>query len=229
MANAKKKKIVPQYRIHNIVRKVEGRLTRAKQARRTRMNMLLGGGLLRIPRNRHVTVAEPMVRRLLAELIKKESAGGLKVTTLDGRRVDLKTLKPLEQVKKAAPPPNPPLDSAADDKTYEHGVGEGMPQMPGAKALEEDVKVPEVLDNQIPEGKDPEPPEEPEVTEAEVTPEELAEAAQAIYDGGWSHKQLREEVAPEYKVIDLSGNKMALAERLAAAGMRIEDYEENGD
>jgi len=214
MANAKKQKAAPLYQIHNVVREVTTRLTRAKQARRTRMTMLLGGGLLRVPRGRYVTVAEAMVRRLLAELTKKEEEGAVKVTTPDGRRIDLKTLKPLSPVATPAPLPQPPPDSAANDKTFEHGVGEGKPQMPGGRALSEDVKVPEVLNTALPEGVE------------EGPNEDLEAIAQDIYDGGWSHRELKEVVAPDYGVDDLSGNKMALAKRLAAAGMRMENYED---
>lgn len=201
-----KKKAVPQYRIHNTVRKVLGRLTRAKMARRTRMNMLLGGGLIRIPRGRYVQVTESMVRRLLAELVQKESEGSLEVTTPDGRRVDLKTLKPFEALKKMAPPAHPPQDSAADDKTYEHGVGVGMPTVSGGKAQSEEVKVPEVLNTAIPEGT-----------------EDLKVIAQAVYNS-FSKKDL-EGFMEEYEVTDGSGNKMDLATRLVEAGLRLE----NGD
>jgi len=203
---AKQKKAVPQYQIHNTVRKVEGRLTRAKLARRTRMNMLLGGGLLRIPRGRHVTVAEPLVRQLLGELTQLEIEGALKVTTPDGRRVDLQTLKPFEAPKATASPVQKPLDSAAGDKTFEHGVGEGKPQMLGGKAQSEDVKFPEVLNTQIPEGA-----------------EDLDAIAQEVYDA-FSKADLV-EMAAEYEVEDTTGNKMDVAKRLVAAGLRME----NGD
>lgn len=213
----KTKKPAPQpeiFHVHSLVRSLETRVQRAKAARRPRFKQLLGGGLVRLVRGRPVPIAKPMVQRLLLELVAKEKEGILKVTTPDGRRVDLSTLEPLEDKKVAPPKPEPPQDSAANDKTFEHGVGNEIPQVDGgltqgaAPPLPEALKgIPEGVDA-VPEGKEPEPEEDLEVV------------SQEVYEA-WTHNQLK-ELAEEYGVEDLSGNKMALATRLAEAGLRVE-------
>lgn len=212
-----KKRPAPQpevFHIHNLTRSVSTRLQRAKAAQRPRFKQLLGGGIVRLVRGRPVPITKPMVERLLLELIQKEKEGILKVTTPDGRLVDLSTLKPLEAKKVVPPKPEPPQDSAENDETFEHGVGNEIPQVPGglpqgaAPPLPEALKgIPEGVDA-VPEGKEPEPEEDLEAVTMEV------------YEA-WTHNQLK-ELAEEYEVEDLSGNKMALATRLAEAGLRVE-------
>lgn len=152
MAEKKAKKPETVYQIHNMVRRVETRLQRATAARRHPLKLLIGGGILRIPRGRYQTVAERMVRQLLPELRQMEAQGMLKVTTATGQRVELQNLKPVEELTAASPLPKTPLDSAKNDKTYEHGVGQSMPTVEGGKASSQDVKRPEILDDEVPEG-----------------------------------------------------------------------------
>jgi hypothetical protein len=214
-----KKRPAPQpevFHIHNLTRSVSTRLQRAKAAQRPRFKQLLGGGIVRLVRGRPVPITKPMVERLLLELIQKEKEGILKVTTPDGRLVDLSTLKPLEDKKVAPPKPEPPLDSAANDETFEHGVGNAVPQVPGGLPQGATPPLPEALKGipegvaAVPEGKEPEPPVE----------EDLESVAQAVYDN-WSKREL-EGLAEEYGVEDLTGNKMDLAKRLVEAGLRLE-------
>lgn len=167
MAEKKAKKVETLYQVHNMVRKVETRLRRAKAASRHRLNLLIGGGLLRIPRGRNVPVTESLLQQLLPELQRMENAGKVKVTTMTGERIDLHTLKPSA----AAPAPKaalpkPPMDSVAADKTFEHGVGQNMPTVAGGKAVNQEVARPAVLDDAVPEG------EEEVADEVEETDEE---------------------------------------------------------
>lgn len=237
MAKQKAKKL---YQIHNATRMVSTRLTRVRQARRERKNILLGGGLLRVPRGRPRVVTEAMLMLLLPELLQKHAAGAIIVTTLSGVEVDLKTLKPMAPEVKPAPRAKKPLDSVDNDESFEHGVGQPLPNLVGGKGLGEDVKRPEVLGQAIPDGivettfiEDPLLPEasaeESEgatetVTEAETDPvtapvEEDLEAVLEVVYTAYSKKQLQEKAA-ELGVEDVSGNKSELAERLVAAGLR---------
>ncbi len=214
------------FHIHNLTRSQETRVARAKAARRPRFKQMLGGGLIRLVRGRPMPVAKSLIEKLRRELLDKEAEGILKVTMPDGRRVDITTLKPLDPKKAAAPKPQPPLDSAADDKTFEHGVGVEVPQVPGGLVQSATPPLPEALKGMpegvdgIPEGQEPEG-QEPEV---EAVEEDLEAVTLEIYEN-WTHSQLK-GLALEYKVTDLSGNKTALAVRLVEAGLRLESGEE---
>ena len=97
-------------------------------------------------------ITESLLRQLLPELQRMETEGKVKVTTMTLQRVNLHTLKPVAAVPAAAPPPAPPKDSAARDKTFEHGVGQNMPTVAGGKAVNQEVKRPEILGADVPEG-----------------------------------------------------------------------------
>jgi hypothetical protein len=160
--------VVEHYQIHSLVRKVETRHHRMLSAERHRFSMLLGGGLLRVIRRRPTTVTKGVIEKLLPELLEKEKRGMLMVTTLQGQRIDLTTLKAIEGLPPVAPMPEPPLDSAENDETFEEGVGEDRPQMPGGLPMTASVELPAVLQEQIEAT-----PEEPVVTatvELPVTP-----------------------------------------------------------
>ncbi len=156
----KRPKAVPMYHIHSMVRSQETRAQRAASPTRRRMNLLLGGGILRVMRGRPTPVAEPLLIRLRAELIEKEGHGLLKVTTLAGLRLNLTTLKPAEDMPATPPLPDPPQDSAENDENFGgEGVGQSMPTLEGGKAPAEELPLPEVAVADIPEGKDPVPAE----------------------------------------------------------------------
>jgi len=198
MSKSKKEML---YHVHNLTRSVATRLTRAKTARRTRNPLLLSGGDLRVPRGRYGIVTKSKLLQMVVELKKKESAGALKVTTATGQRINLDDFSPVEGRAKESLP-HPPLDSAANDKTYEGGVGEGQATMYGGKALQEDVKVPEVLKPEIPEGK-----------------EDTADFTQAIYDSATA-KVLASKA--ESMGLATDGSKRDVSARLSAAGYRPE-------
>jgi hypothetical protein len=134
---------------------------------------------------------------------------------MDGLEVDIVTLKPLEAAQVPSPKPKKPLDSVANDKTYEHGVGEPKPNMPGGKAPNQPVKKPEVLTRAIPDG----------AQERDESDEDLEQVVQEVYDA-FSRQEL-EDMAAEYGVDDLTGNKTDVAKRFVEAGLRVEAAEEN--
>lgn len=142
------------YQIHNMVRQIETRLHRAQAAQPHRTNLLLGGGLIRVPCGRQATVTKTILMRLLPEVQRMEKDGMVKVTTLTGQRVDLSTFAVVETAPASAPLPTQKVDSVANDKTFEHGVGQHMPTVHGGKAVTEEVRRPEVLDSGVPEGTD---------------------------------------------------------------------------
>ncbi len=186
------------YKIHNMSRAVETRhLRAASSAQRAPKKLLLGGGVVRVLRGRPATVAERALRRMLPELVKREARGELKVTNMAGQRVDLSTLKPIEPPAPEEPKPNPPLDSAANDK---QNVGEHKPQHVGGAAAGQKLETPAVVTSGVPEGS-----EEPS-----------AELVEAIYESG-TRKEL-ERVAASLGVDPDDGNKTDLATRLAQAG-----------
>lgn len=181
------------YKIHNLCRAVETRpLRAAATAKRAPKKLLLGGGLVRVVRGRPMPVTESVVRKLQPELLEKEKLGWLKVTTEGGLRVDITTLKAVEEALPEEPKPKPKLDSAADDSKYP--VGESMPEHKGGAALDEKLPIPSVIQPDIPEGK---------------------VDAQAIYESG-----TRSELDKEAEKMGLSteGNKSDVAARLAEAG-----------
>jgi hypothetical protein len=110
-----------QYLIHNTTRDVTTRFMRRAAPEPPRMTLMLGGGSVRVIRNRPQVVTEGVVRRMLPELLPLELAGRLKLTNLAGLRVDLTTFKVVEAPAVSPPLPHPPVDSAANDKNQ--GVG----------------------------------------------------------------------------------------------------------
>lgn len=141
--------VVEHFQIHSLVRRVETRHQRMLSAERHRFSMLLGGGLLRVIRRRPTTVTKGVIEKLLPELLEKEKRGMLMVTTLQGQRIDLGTLKAIEGLPPVAPMPEPPLDSVENDETFEEGVGEARPQMPGGLPMTASVELPAVLQEKI--------------------------------------------------------------------------------
>lgn len=139
-----------QFQIHNTTRDPRTRLVRARSPITSKMTLLLGGGSIRVLRHRPAIVYESVIRRMLSELVHKETWGLLKVTTLQGERVDLSTMRALEKAPAAVPMPHPPVDSAARDKGAgipftRHGDPKGIPQ--GV-----DAPIPQVGRLAIPEG-----------------------------------------------------------------------------
>lgn len=158
----KKKPEAKRFQIHNMTRSRETRAARAALAReRSRTVLMLGGGSIRVLRNRPLPVTETTIRRLHAELVERVSVGAAKVTTAAGEPVDIKTLKPLAPLpKKEGPKPSPKQDTLADDRP----AGETKPKMQGSVPRDAELPTPAVGERAIPEG---EPPPEPSAEEPE--------------------------------------------------------------
>jgi hypothetical protein len=133
----------PVYKVHSMVRKVATRLHRQKSASRHRFVQRLAGGDITVRRARPATITRAQLERHLEVLKKAELEGKIEVRTHTGVPVDLKTLKPVPGRLIAKPLAAAPLDSAADDKTFEQGVGEHIPAVVGGKGISEEVEAPE--------------------------------------------------------------------------------------
>jgi hypothetical protein len=164
---------VEHFQIHSLVRHHTTRHHRMLSAERHRFSMLLGGGLLRVIRRRPTVVTRGMIEQLRAELLEKEQRGMLMVTTMPGLRVDINTLLPITDVPVSPPLPEPLLDSAENDETFEAGVGTPMPQMLGGLPQTADVELPAVVAELVEAAKDEEPEEAsaPAVVQAHAKPE----------------------------------------------------------
>jgi len=88
----------------------------------------------------------------MAELQYRERKGMIKVTNMTGERLNLETGEVLYPKSGSKPMPTPLLDSAADDRTYPGGVGIPMANLPGGKALSQEVTYPQLLEPDMLEG-----------------------------------------------------------------------------
>lgn len=140
--SAKKKSEV--FRIHSMVRKVQTKNQRMKAATHHRFVQRFGGGAITVRRARPATVTRPLLERYMKEIQQAVEEGKVIVKTLTGGVVDLKTFTVTEPSTVAKPLPNPPLDSAANDKTFEFGVGEKMPIFDGGGVPGDDKAPPEL-------------------------------------------------------------------------------------
>ncbi|MFA5436061.1 MAG: hypothetical protein WC372_08500 [Candidatus Neomarinimicrobiota bacterium] len=129
-----------QYLIHNTTRGVETRFQRRAAPEPPRMTLMLGGGTVRVLRNRPQAVTESLLQRMLPELTKLEAAGRLKVTTLAGLRVDIQTFRVVEAPAVSPPLPHPPLDSATRDKN--ENVGDVIPRHGDPKFIPQSTELP---------------------------------------------------------------------------------------
>lgn len=106
--------------VRSQVRRIATRTTRARSPSRHRFKQFLfGDPSYRLVRNGERQVATSKILANLNELIDKETLGLLSVHFIDGRRLNLEFLKgglvEVEAPPLPALPPNPPLDSAAND------------------------------------------------------------------------------------------------------------------
>lgn len=110
----------PMLEVRSQVRKIGSRITRRQQPVRHRFKQyLFSDPTKRLLRTRGVRVTAEELVRNYEELLVKESCGILAVHTLDGRRLDLASLKDgiLRMAGKASEntAPQPPLDTIAAD------------------------------------------------------------------------------------------------------------------
>lgn len=191
-----------QYLIHNTTRGVETRFQRRAAPEPPRMALMLGGGTVRVLRGRPQAVTESLLRRMLPELTKLETAGRLKVTTLQGLRVDIQTFKVVEAPAVSPPLPKPPLDSATRDKN--ENVGDQPVKHGDPKFIPQSVKLPLPAAAQ---GLSTGPIEDelPSPMEDKVQEEKAQEAAEPSPSAtGWGQVDVTEEpattaAAPEAK------------------------------
>lgn len=115
------------YTIHSVVRGRGNRALRASMPVHHRFAQYIGKDQKRLIRSRPLVITEEMLMRDLQELKEKAKMGILEVKTGDGRVLDLETMQPTGPVAVSPPLPNPPLDSAANDKP----AGQNMPMFPG--------------------------------------------------------------------------------------------------
>jgi hypothetical protein len=119
------------YKIQSLVREISTRNQRMKAAVHHRFVQRFGGGTITVRRTRPATVTKAALLTYLEEIKKAVSDGKVQVTTLTGGIVNLDTFEVTPVVQPSSPLPNPPPDSAANDKTYVGGVGEHKPLFGG--------------------------------------------------------------------------------------------------
>lgn len=134
------KQEVVMYKVHSGVRKVHTRATRRKTPGRARFVQRLLGGAVIVRRVRPATITKTQLLDNLEEFKVANKEGRIEVKTVTGELIDLETMTPIEKAP-APPKPHPPLDSIANDKTFEHGVGRHMPKYPDGKGIAEDASL----------------------------------------------------------------------------------------
>ena len=127
------------YKVHSGVRKRHTRLQRMQATGRVSFVQRFGGGSIVVRRVRPATITETQLKKHLDELQAAYDQGRAEVRTVTGQLVDLKTLEVVEPLPPSTPLPHPPLDSAANDKTFPGGVGQKMPLYREGRAIDEEV------------------------------------------------------------------------------------------
>ena len=135
---------VVYYLVRSVIRGRTNRTARAQQVGRRGFVQRLAGGTILVRRARPARITEAVLLANFEELKKAENEHRVQVTTVTGQYVDLNTFQaaPLAVAK---PLPNPPLDSAKDDKN--EGIGYNVPATPTGSDV-----VPELLRGSMPEG-----------------------------------------------------------------------------
>ena len=130
-----------QYLLTNVTRGRTNRTARVAVPGRIPFVQRLAGGRIIVRRARPARISEAVLKENLAEIAKHVALHTIVVTTLDGKVVDLKTFGVVKQAAPASPLPNPPLDSAKNDKN--EGVGYNVPGTPEGTTM--DSEEPELL------------------------------------------------------------------------------------
>lgn len=168
---------VVYYFVRSAVRDRNNRTARAAQTGRRTFVQRFAGGTIVVRRARPARLSEAVLRANLEEFKRAVLEHRITVTTLSGQAVDLSTFE-VGPKEATPPPPNPPLDSAKNDKNA--GIGYDIPPTPEGTGV--NAETPELLQSRIPEGTEPPPPPAPEAQAAEeviprmdVLPEGLGE------------------------------------------------------
>lgn len=154
-----------QYLLTNVTRGRNNRTARVAVPGRIPFVQRIAGGRIIVRRARPARITEAVLKANLPEIAKLVALQTIVVKTLDGKVVDLETLGVAKTVAPPSPPPNPPLDSAKNDKN--EGVGYNVPGSPEGTTLDSDE--PELLRQSAltspeEEASPPEPEPEPEPT-----------------------------------------------------------------
>jgi hypothetical protein len=172
-----------QYLLKNVTRGRSNRTARVAVPGRIPFVQRLAGGRIIVRRARSARISEAVLKENLAEIAKHVALQTIVVTTLDGKVVDVETFNVVKQAAPASPLPNPPLDSAKNDKN--EGIGYNVPGSPEGTTM--DSEEPELLrQNSLLEVEEPTPEappadlpvfgEVPFKPEAEAPPAAEAEA-----------------------------------------------------
>ena len=121
------------YRVHSLVRSVRNRRQRMANPGKLRFKQYIMDNSARLVRRRPLTITSTQLEKHLEEFRKKSAAGALEVQTVDGRVLDLTTMRAAAP-KPSAPVPHPRPDSVEFDapsgrpmSTYTDGPPPGDP------------------------------------------------------------------------------------------------------
>jgi hypothetical protein len=121
------------YLLQSAVRGRSNRTQRAAIPGRQPFVQRLAGGRVIVRRARPARISEAVLIAHLAEIKAAVAKHQIVVTTVDGRPVDLGSFE-VGTLAANSPPPNPPLDSAKNDKN--EGVGYNVPGSPEGTTLD---------------------------------------------------------------------------------------------
>jgi hypothetical protein len=103
------------YRVHSLVRSIRNRRQRTVNPGKLRFKQYVMNNSARLVRKRPLTITSRQLEKHLEEFQKKAAAGALEVRSIDGRVLDLSTMK-LAAPAPAVVQPHPRPDSVEHDK-----------------------------------------------------------------------------------------------------------------
>jgi hypothetical protein len=106
------------YKLHNTARDPQYRVVHAQLPGSPKLNILLGGGAVRVGRHAPTTIHSNILHKLMPEIRRLVDSKQLRVTTADGRDVDLVTMEVKGSAKPVPPLPEFAPDSIANDSPH---------------------------------------------------------------------------------------------------------------
>lgn len=157
---------IVHYLVRSVIRGRSNRTARATQVGRRGFVQRIAGGTILVRRARPARITEAVLKANLAELKKAVLEHRVVVTTPAGQLVDLETFEVAPPVADK-PLPNPPLDSAKNDKN--EGIGYHVP--PNPTGTPQNAEKPELLQrgSLLDEEDEPEPPTQPVILPGDAT------------------------------------------------------------
>lgn len=137
----------PTYFVHSGGRDQATRIRRGRAAGHRFVQKLAGGSIM-VRHKRPAVITAAQLAAHLTQLQEGWKAGRLEVRAVGGGLVDLMSGAVSTQDVVSEPAPNFPLDSAANDKTFEAGVGQQIPQFDGGLGESQESDVPVLLADQ---------------------------------------------------------------------------------